>query len=208
MAGNLLRRALQMSWPLGVWLLMAPSLGALSDCRADRPPPPLPTATPVPPRATATAASEARPSPTPFLRLSAGTATVAVGEARIGAGQRALVPVTVDDVTSAHGLGAYTLRISFNPSVVQIVSVQGGDPPFGAVVSANINNVEGWVVMVSAQAGTINGPRGPITVANMEVETVGAYGAATTLGLHVAELDDTYGDSMAATEVNGEVRVR
>ncbi len=206
MVRELLRNAMRLGWPLGVWLLMAPSLGALSDCRADRPPP-TPTATPAPPRATATVPSQAPPSPTPYVSIPAGTATVAIGDARIGSGQRALVPITVTNIPTSRGLGGYTVRINFDPAVVHLVSVAGGDPPFNGAPVSNINNTEGWVVVVGLQVATLNGPRGPITVANLEVEAVDAWTGATTLGLHVTELFDTYADPIAATEVHGWVRV-
>ncbi len=210
---NLLRNPWRIGWLLAAWLLLALSLGALSDCLADRPPPP-----PLP-RATATPVPEVTPVPIPslFAQVCAGrpvnassgwSATVGIGLARVPPGQRALVPITITDVTNPRGLAGYNMCIVFDPAVVQLVSITGGDPPFAGAPVFNINNTEGWVSMNAIQATTLNGPRGPITVAHLEVEVIGAWGAFTTLALQVRDLIDPYGDSMAATEVNGEVRVR
>ncbi|GEM_PF-2944082 len=221
---NLLRNPWRIGWLLAAWLLMALSLGALSDCRADRtPPPPPPRATatsvpvtpsPVPPPPPATATPLLTPSlfektcsERPGSGGLGGTATVGVGEASIPPGRRALVPITVANVTNPRGLGAYQMCVTFDPGVVRVVTVAGGDPPFQSVADFNIDNAEGWVSVVGFQAATLNGPRRPITVAHLNLEAVGDWGAITTLELHVTELFDTNGDSMAATEFNGEVLV-
>ena len=71
-------------------------------------------------------------TPTPAPDLPQGSARVEVGSANLLNGERGFVPISVRDVTDPGGLGAYDFLLTFDPSVVLVLSVAGGDPPFGS----------------------------------------------------------------------------
>ena len=133
--------------------------------------------------------SSATPTPLPT------DATVEVGSVTLATGARAYVPIAIRDITDPDGIGAYHFFITFDPGVVRVAAVFGGDPPFGpgvlpkeegeqvgGVPIHNINNEEGWVVIVDFQASQIPGPTEDLAVAYLEVEAVAVYGGDPPFG--------------------------
>lgn len=112
----------------------------------------------------------------------------------------------VKNVTADSGLGGYDLRITFNPAVITVVEVTGGAAPFTSISASNINNTTGQVTFNGYQVQN-PGPKGDVTIAYLSVSARGAIGASTALTLTVNSLVDANGGLIAATPVNGTVRI-
>ena len=136
-----------------------------------------------------------------------GSAKVVLGSASVAPQGRAVIPITVTDITDPDGLGGYHIRVRYNPSEVKVVSVAGGDPPFQGAPTYNINNDEGWVVVVAVQV-EVPGPAN-VVVARLEVEALGPLTTSSPLTLEVLGLVDLgQADQMTRTVVNCSLTVR
>lgn len=168
-------------------------------------------------------AATATPVPTAIpTEVPGRQATVEVGSVTLVTGERAYVPIAIRDITDPDGIGAYDIFITFDPAVVQVAAVFGGDPPFGpgvlpkeegeqvgSVPIHRINNKEGWVAIVDFQASRIPGPTGDLVVAYLEVEAVGGAGTLSPLGLEVRSLPNaTEGVNMATSVLEGSVAIK
>ncbi len=145
-----------------------------------------------------------------------------VGSVTLATGARAYVPIAIRDITDPDGIGGYDFFITFDPAIVRVAAVFGGDPPFGPGVLPkeegeqvgrvpihNINNQEGWVAIVDFQASQIPGPTEDLVVAYLEVEAVGGSGSLSPLGLEVGSLPNTTeGVDMASTVLEGSVAIK
>ena len=155
-------------------------------------------------------------TPTPAPDLPQGSARVEVGLVNLLNGERGFVPITVRDITDPGGLGAYDFLFTFEPFAVLVLSVAGGDPPFGsgspqdnpAAPIHRINNDEGWVTLVDFQASQIPGPTEDIVVAYVEVEAIGASGTSSAIAVEVRSLPNAEnGANMVSTAVEGSVTI-
>ena len=140
-----------------------------------------------------------------------------LGSATLAPGELTRIPITVKDMTDPDGLGAFHFYITLDPSVVEVVAVYGGDPPFGsgdveaqegALPVYRIDNQDGWVTVVSFQASQIPGPIEDIVVAYLEVKAVGTSGKSSTLDLEIRGLPSAQGVNMATTVINGTIVIR
>ena len=139
--------------------------------------------------------------------LSTGSATVGVGSVRLFPEQRDTVPVHMR-LEDPGGLGGYDLLISFEPAVVKVVSITGGEAPFYDTPIHRIDNENGWVTMVGFQGQEIPGPSGEIVIAHIELEGVGNFGRSSPLKLTVRELiNASDGDPIPAEAVDGSVTI-
>ncbi len=123
------------------------------------------------------------------LVLPVAAETVSVGSATVSPGGTATVAVQVTGLTT--GIGAATLRLTFNPAVVTVSSVAAaGD--LGAPIT-NINNVAG-TVDISAFSAT-PATTAPVTIATVTLQGVAtaAQGATSPLTLTVSALVDSTG---------------
>ncbi|RLE70956.1 MAG: hypothetical protein DRJ43_00850 [Thermoprotei archaeon] len=121
------------------------------------------------------------------LVLTAPEALVKAGSASLKPGETATIAIRVENIPSNGGLGAYDIKITFNPSVVQVLDVVGGDSPFDAITAKNIDNANGWV-RFNHFIATTQGPTGSITIARLKVKAVGAPGSSTSLIVEVISL--------------------
>ncbi|HEU0021681.1 MAG TPA: cohesin domain-containing protein [Dehalococcoidia bacterium] len=131
------------------------------------------------------------------------------------------VDVIVGDFTSSGGLGAYTLAIEYDASVVRVTGVDEGDPPFaGGIPDAgnedgggpisSTDNETGEVRLVAFQASQLPGPTGDIRVARINFEAVGASGATsdlTFIGASTGLFDAQSGGFVPVTPTNGSVLI-
>ena len=74
-----------------------------------------------------------------------GPATVAVGSATVSAGETGSIAIAINDITASYGLGGYDIQIEYDPTVIRIDSVTGGDAPFSERPIARIDNTTGRV---------------------------------------------------------------
>lgn len=134
-------------------------------------------------------------------------------------GGAGFVDVMVGEFTSAGGLGAYTLAIEYDESVVIVTSVDEGDAPFaggtpavgnedgGGPISSTDNDA-GEVRLLAFQASQATGPTGDIRVARIGLEAVGGSGASTELTLVAPGLVDAQtGEFVSVTATNGSVSI-
>lgn len=103
-------------------------------------------------------------------------------------------PVTVRAIIySAVPLGAYTLQLSFDPSVLELVGIGGGDAEFAAVPFNNPGKFSTGVVRFSAfQASRMDRPTGQCHVATFTFRPRVAR-ARTTVEVAAIVLADTHG---------------
>ena len=144
---------------------------------------------------------------TPISDVKASpSTTVEAGSKSLFPGETANVPITVREITASAGLGSYDITVSFNPSVVRVLDVTGGDPPFDGKPVSNPDNTKGLVKF----AGYIvvkQGPTGNIIIAYLKVQAVGGAGSSSTLGVTVNNLYDANGTEITATGVSGSVTI-
>jgi len=125
---------------------------------------------------------------TPISDVKASPATtVEAGSVSLFPGETANVPITVRDIPANGGLGAYDLKVVFNPSVVEVLDVLGGYSPFNSISAENINNVAGEARFNHLIAAT-TGPNGTITIAYLKVRAIGTAGSSSSLGVTVISL--------------------
>ncbi len=131
--------------------------------------------------------------------------TVTVGPATLDPGQSGQVTVTVSNIPGS-GFAGYDFTIAYNPGVVTLTSVVGGDSPFANDPVANIDNVAGSVIFNEALAsGPTSGSR---VVARLNVTAANSPGASTVLTLTINDLaDNTPAPISPWTAVNGSVTI-
>lgn len=165
------------------------------------PQPPVPTPTPTPtPIPTPTVTPTPTPTPVP-----PNPAIVQAGTVVVAAGGTVNVPVTIKNIPGP-GLGAYDIRINYNPAVINVTAVIGGAPPFGGAPTSN-TGVPGTVLLNAFQASQVPGPTGDIIVAYLVVSAVGAPGTSSALTPVITTVSDTSGGNMPATTGNGSVTI-
>ncbi len=136
-----------------------------------------------------------------------GNATVQVGSASIPQGQQAQVAVTVKGVNDPDGLGAYDFKITYNPAVINVVSVSGGQVPFSGTPTQKVTNTTGLVAFTTTH-GSIPGPTGDVIVAYVTLQAVGALGSSTVLDIKITTLAETAnGDDIPAVDQDGSVTI-
>ena len=136
-----------------------------------------------------------------ILRVGGGPYQVAVGE-------RVTVPISavVDADEAPLGLGAVTLVLDYDPSVVQPVACAlndaGGDGFDGG--GCNLNYAVG---QVKFNALSVTGVMSDTTIVEVEFEGVGQEGEATPLALVVNHLADTAANALTYRVEEGEIGI-
>ncbi len=113
---------------------------------------------------------------------AASTTTFAVGSITLYPGRTGNVPVMVTSIPVDGGLGAYNVKMAFNPSVISILDVLGGSSPFNAITAKNIDNTRGEA-QFNHFITDIQGPTGDITIAYLNVRAVGNAGSSSALNV-------------------------
>ncbi|MBI2934512.1 MAG: hypothetical protein HYY29_02955 [Chloroflexi bacterium] len=127
------------------------------------------------------------------------------GAVVLASGATANVPLTIRNV-QGQGLGAYDLRIDYDPAVISVTAVTGGAPPFNGQPTSN-TGVPGTVRINAFQASQVPGPTGDIVVAFLAVSAVGAPGSSTVLTPVLTTVSDTSGGNIPAVPGNGSVTI-
>ena len=117
------------------------------------------------------------------LEITVWAAKVSVGCCQLGQGGWKLVPIWV----YGSNIGAYDFNITFNPNVVNLTGVVGGDAPFNSP-TYSINS-QGYIRTNQFTAAT-EGPSGNIIVAYLNVTAVGNPGECCKLGIDALSLVD------------------
>jgi len=110
-------------------------------------------------------------------------------------------PVMVNNVMN---LGAGTVNVTYNSSVVHVTNVTPGTGNALTNVSANINNGTnpGWVI-ISAWDSTEYGKSGGVIFANIAYKAVGAVNDISPLNISVDNLSDINYNDILYTLTNG-----
>ena len=140
------------------------------------------------------------------LGVSGATATATVPLlTQLTAGVSGSLPIDVLDVTGGD-LGAYQFRIEYDDTVVEAVSVSGGDSPFGGITASNITTAVtgGAVAWNSFQSGS-EAVTAAITVANVVFEGVGTAGDCSVIDIIVEELVDNDALPIINTDQDGQI---
>ena len=106
---------------------------------------------------------------------ASSTTTVKAGSISLYPNETRNVPITVVDIPTNGGLGAYDIKVTFNPNVIQVLDVLGGSSPFNSITAKNIDNEAGEVRFNHFITAT-QGPTGTITIAYLKIKA-----AETTL---------------------------
>ena len=111
------------------------------------------------------------------------------------------IPLMVNNVMD---LGAGTINVTYNSSVVHVTNVTSGTGNALTNVSANINNGTnpGWVI-ISAWDSTEYGKSGDVIFANVTYKAVGAVNDISPLNISVDNLSDINYNDILYTLTNG-----
>lgn len=144
---------------------------------------------------TVTDASSSVSDSAPVNIISAGGAIVSVSTVQSFASSISIAQINVSNVQN---LGAATVKLSYNPSLVVVQSVSAGT--IGAPV-ASINNVTG-ITTISVISPT--GASGNVVLASINLRAVGSVNSNSPLGITVTALSDkTTGNPISYTINNG-----
>ena len=148
-----------------------------------------------------------------FVSLS-HAAVIQIGATNVNGGASFGVPVTVDAGTNV--LGAYLVSIAFNTNVIQFISVSGGTGGFGTPPipdgstnnpSALNTNTPGILTYIHMQATSLTSPTGLVSVSRVNFNAIGAGGSSSPLTLSGIEIDNTDGNPLSVSIVNGTVNI-
>lgn len=98
-------------------------------------------------------------------------------------------------------LGAYTLEVSFDPSLAELVGIAGGEADFAASPAFDRNQFSSGVVRLSAfQARQMSGPRGRCHVATLTLRSR-VERARARISLKAPTIADTSGLTYEVREI-------
>jgi hypothetical protein len=145
------------------------------------------------------------------LILTAGAAGLLTGTASHAAqaalgcpgtvptGAQLATEITVDVGTIP--LGAYSLTVTYDPTVLTIASVAGGNrPEFAGAPTTNPGSfTSGRTNIAAFQTSSLTGPTGVVSVTRVRFNVVGTTATTTSVGLTVGNLFDTNSNPIAHT---------
>ena len=131
---------------------------------------------------------------------AASAELVYINDTSVNPGDSTTVPILIY-VTDPTGLGAATIELHYNSSVVNVTSASDSD--FDAI-TPNIQNSLGYTRMVTYQSSSLSGVGpGTIQFANITLQSVGAAGDSSLLSLSVITLSSNIGQALSYTIDNG-----
>jgi len=129
--------------------------------------------------------------------VPASATTISIDNVFMKPGEDAVTPIMINNVSN---LGVADINLTFDPSVVHVLSATSSDFDFFHAV---IDNSTGVVRMGGIDYD--DGLNGDIKLAGITLKAVGNHGEATTLGAKINELKEAGAieTSIPATEDNG-----
>ncbi len=123
-----------------------------------------------------------------------GGSVISISSQTVAPGSVVTIPIMANNITN---VAAYTISLTYNPSVVAVDSVGAGalGTPF-----TTINNVIGVTQM---SAFTATPQSGNVMLANVTLRSVGTAGQASPLNLTITALSDNNGTAIPATVSSG-----
>ena len=125
---------------------------------------------------------------------------IEVGDATLQVGESDSVEIWVRGLPSdGFGLGAYTIRIDYDPSKIEVTGISPGDPPF----DAPIPNIFTDHVSITQFTIEMPGPSEDIRIADLVFTCLGP--GETSLTLTIQTLANTNGDDISAIPIHGTI---
>jgi len=114
------------------------------------------------------------------------------------AGSTFVSQIAVD--AAAAPLGAYTLVVTYDQTVVTIASIAGGTTSefSGAPVTDEGTFTSGMTRLSAFNGASKTSPSGQVSIARVTFNAVGAPGSSSALGLQISKLADTDGNPISA----------
>ncbi|MBA7659166.1 hypothetical protein ES703_67139 [subsurface metagenome] len=135
------------------------------------------------------------------------TVSIRVDEVEAEPGSRLLVPIVAEGIPKdSAGLGAYDLKLTFNPEVIRLNDIKNGDSRFDKIVY-NIDNVKG-IALFNNTSTEIPGATGNVVLAYLDITVTGKSKQSTTLDISVITLCDTMLKEIQAKDIDGKVVVK
>lgn len=123
--------------------------------------------------------------------------TVLIESKSIELHEYCLIPIKVVNISN---LGAYDIEIKYDPKVINVINIKGGDKPFDSPIY-RINNTEG-VVLINQFMSTTGGFNGTIILAYLNITAIGKPGTSTLLNITIRSLvNATSGDEITPRKV-------
>ena len=140
--------------------------------------------------------------------VNASHTTVETGTspAFVTAGGSTVINLWVRGLDDTAGLASFDITLKYDPSVVKVDSVDGGDSPFNRSPTVSIDDAAGEVKISAAQ--TRAGVTEDVRVAALTLSGLGATGESSSLSFTQIDLrDQTGGQIGPGTGVDGSVTV-
>ena len=125
--------------------------------------------------------------------------SITISDYEVEAGGNITVPISIE-VADSTGLGAASINLNFNASVVNVIAADSSD--FDSF-TPNINNSTGEVWMVAYQTGATGVGPGTIKFANITLQAMGNRTEISPLNLEVVTLKNNTGISVPYQVLNG-----
>src|SRR3989442_65157 len=115
------------------------------------------------------------------------------------AGNQFTTEVTID-VGPTTALGAYSIQLSYDPTVLTIASVAGGNTAefSGAPTTDPASFTTGTTNISAFQSSSLTSPTGVVSVTKITFNVVGTVSTTTSIGLTVRSLFDTNSNPISA----------
>ena len=130
---------------------------------------------------------------------AASAELVYINDTSVDPGGSITIPILIDVIDSA-GLGAATIELEYNSSVVEVTAVSYSD--FN-VFTPNIQNSSGYTRIVTYQSSQTGVGPGIIQFANITLQSVGVAGDSSALDLSVITLSNNTGQPLSYSVSNG-----
>ena len=118
-----------------------------------------------------------------LIILPASATTVSIGDIFVKPGENAVTQIMIDNVTN---LGVADINLTFDPSVVHVVSTDSGDFDF---LHAVIDNSTG-IVRIGGVDYSDTGLSGNVKLAEITLKAVGNHGKISALNMSINELKE------------------
>jgi hypothetical protein len=121
-------------------------------------------------------------------------------------GQQFEVEITVD--TGSDILGSYFFNFQYNPAVVSIVSVAGGETAeFSSPPITNPSTFSAGVTPIADAQGSMSSPAGSVSVVTLALQASTVVGGTSTLDVEVIELNSAGAEPLVYTVFPGATQI-
>jgi PKD repeat protein len=138
------------------------------------------------------------------LLTSAHGGPIQLGSTNVNTGASISIPLTVDSGTLP--LGDYTVNFSYDTNVLVYTGVTGGAGEFAAAPLPGTNTF-GELSLSGLNGSSLSSPTGVTLVARIGFTVIGSPGTNSPLAFNSASADDTDGNPISTTSVNGLVQI-